>query len=447
MFAVVKPPVAKLSDVIGRGQTYLLTIAFYILSYILMASAQSIGVYAVGTIFHSIGQSGTNLMNDITVSDITSARWRGLGIGLSFFPFLVMPWVSAYIVDSVVGAGGIGWRWGIGMLAILMPFCASLIVTTLLYYQGRGAARSMGLAPPRRPRPRTTTPTPYYAFCSQVDLGGVVLFSGGLALLLLPLTLAATSPARWRTPYLDALIALGGLMLLLLLPVYEKHVARCPVVPGRYFANRTIVLCLLLVATDSLGFACTHTYIYAWGSVTRGFEARVDTFFTYVNGVTQCLVGILAGLAMGRLRRYKHLGVAGAVIRTVGYGVMLRLRGAANPAAELFVVQAVQGVGSGIMQTVLLVPAQISVPHGEMAQITALVVSVSFVGSSIGSCIAGGIYTNTLKPALRRHLGTSATDALVDSLFNSITGVVPAWGTAERSAVNSAVCLCVCVFV
>ena len=418
---------AKISNVIGRGQTYLITISFYILGYILMASASSFNTYAAGSIFYTVGQSGTNIMTDIVISDITTARWRAFAIGLSFFPFLITPWVSAYIVSSVVG--GIGWRWGIGMLAILMPFCASFLITTLLYYQIR--AKKMGLAPPS---PKISV----YEFCSQIDLGGVILFSGGLALLLVPMTLAATTPSQWRTPYLDALIAVGG-VLLILLPFYELYVAKHPVVPVQYFKNKTILICLFLISTDSLGFACTHTYIYAWSTIAHNFDTRTATFYVYTNGVTQCLFGILAGLIMVYTCRYKYLAISAAVIRLVGYGVMLRLRGADNTEAELFVVQLIQGVGSGIIQTCLLVPAQISVRHAEMPQITALLICMSFLGSSVGSCIAGGIYTNTLKPALWRYLGDSGSAELVDSLFNSITGVVPAWGTPERNAVDLAV--------
>lgn len=105
------------------------------MSYILCATSKSINGFAAGYIFYCVGQSGTNIMNDIIISDITTARWRGLAIGGSFFPFLVVPWVAAFISESVVN--GIGWRWGIGMLAFIMPFCASFIITTLVYFQGK----------------------------------------------------------------------------------------------------------------------------------------------------------------------------------------------------------------------------------------------------------------------------------------------------------------------
>ena len=170
-------------------------------------------------------------------------------------------------------------------------------------------------------------------------------------------------------------------------------------------------------------------------------KARDATFYYYTNGVTQCLSGILGGLFMAYTRRYKHLAIAGAVMRVVGYGVMIRLRGANNGYAELFIVQLIQGLGSGIMQNSLLIPVQISVKHVEMAQITALFVSFSVVGSSIGSCIAGGIYTNTFKPRLWHYLGGNGSASLVNQLFNSITGKAPAWGTPERTAISFAVSL------
>ncbi|KUI70305.1 Siderophore iron transporter 1 [Cytospora mali] len=427
IFAAVKPPLAKISNVIGRGQTYLIAISFFVLSYIVMASATSIGAYAAGSILYTIGQSGTNILNDIIISDITTARWRAFAIGVSFAPFLVTVWCAAFIVDSVVAEGGIGWRWGIGMLAILMPFCASFIITTLLYYQAR--AKKLGLAP----RVKMTL----YTFCSQIDLGGIILFTGGLVLLLLPMSFSGLTPSEWHTSWVIALITIGA-ALLIALPFYEHYLAKYPLIPPSYFKNITILMCILLVAMDSLSFSCTHSYLYAWGSVAHGFSARDDTFYTYTNGVVQCLVGIITGWIVGKTRRYKWIAFAGVCIRTVGYGIMLRLRGNNNSTGELFAVQVIQGIGSGVIATTLVVPAQICVPHAQMPQVTALFVCFSFVGSSIGSCIAGGIYTNAFRPALWHHLGDSATTEMVNTLFNSITGLLPAWGSPEREAINAA---------
>lgn len=137
--------------------------------------------------------------------------------------------------------------------------------------------------------------------------------------------------------------------------------------------------------------------------------------------------------------RYKWLAMSGAVIRTVGYGVMIRLRGQKNSLAELFIQQVIQGIGSGIIQTAILIPPQVVVPHSQIAQVLALLFSFSYLGSSVGSCISGAIYTSKMKEALWSRLGDSATQELVNTLFNSITSVLPAWGSSERLAIAYAV--------
>jgi hypothetical protein len=57
------------------------------------------------------------VLNDIVISDISTMRWRGFAISASFFPFLITPWISGFIVEDVVSPGGIGWQWGIWMFA------------------------------------------------------------------------------------------------------------------------------------------------------------------------------------------------------------------------------------------------------------------------------------------------------------------------------------------
>jgi MFS family permease len=428
-FALAKPPLAKLSNVMGRGQTYTLAISFYLISYILMSTARSFNQYASGSIFHSMGQSGVNLLNDIVVADITTVRWRSLAIGLLFWPFLVIPWVAAFVTGSVTSSKGLGWRWGIGMLGFLMPACASLIVVTLLYYQIK--AKKLGLAP----RSRITL----NEFCSQIDLGGLAIFIAGLGMVCLPMTLAGTAPGQWNTPWVIALIVVGG-VLLITLPFYEHYVARFPVIPPHYFTNRTIVVCLILTALDQTGLSATHTYLFSWAKVARGLSTRDATFFIYTNGVIQCLFSILAGVLVGRTRRYKWVAVMGAAVRLTGYAIMALLRGSDNSLGEIFTVQVIQGMGSGLLGAVHLVPSQAVVPHAQMPQMTALNICMSFVGSSFGACIAGGIYTNTIKPALWHHLGEANTTAtVVNNLANSITGVLPAWGTPGRAAISRAV--------
>lgn len=370
----------------------------------------------------------TGRSQNILISDITTFRLRGFALGISYLPFLVSPWVSALIVDSVVREGGIGWRWGIGMLGFLMPFGASFIICTLLYYERK--AKKAGILESKK---RTLA-----GFCGEVDLGGMIFFVAGLACLLLPLTLAGSQPSAWSTPWVIVLVVLG-VLILVALPFYEKHYASNPIVPMFYLKSSTIVLCCLLLALDSAAFTATHTYLYAWSIVVHDMSPVIANFYIYTNGVTQAFAGMIAGAIMWYTGRYKWLVMSGAIIRLIGYGIMVMLRGQFNSIGELFGQQLIQGVGSGIIATCLIIPPQLVVPKSQIAQVLALALSFSYLGSSIGSTIAGAIYTNTMKPTLRSWLGDSVSPDLVDSIYDSITGELPAWNSPERIAINFAV--------
>lgn len=160
-----------------------------------------------------------------------------------------------------------------------------------------------------------------------------------------------------------------------------------------------------------------------------------------MNGVTIVFVGLSFGFIMWKTRHFKWWIMLGCIVRLIGYGLMFRIRSERNPPyAELYLVQVVQGVGDGLVQTGGFVAATINVPHNEAAQMTALTVLVGILGQSVGTAISGAIYTGTFREELWKQLGNSATFELVDSLFNSITGDIPVWGTAERRAINRSVC-------
>jgi len=124
-----------------------------------------------------------------------------------------------------------------------MPFGSSFIIGTLLYYQRK--AKKMGVLVSQKMTLRE--------FCSEVDLGGMLLFVSGLACLLLPLTIAAQLAQGWRTPWVIALLVIG-ICLLICLGFYEIYVAVYPIIPPSYFKSLTISVSLLMLALDNVSY-------------------------------------------------------------------------------------------------------------------------------------------------------------------------------------------------
>ncbi|PPJ60790.1 hypothetical protein CBER1_02368 [Cercospora berteroae] len=402
--AVLKPPVAKVSDIIGRAETYCFAVALYILSYILCASSNEYNQYAASYIIYCIGQTSMQILNQLIVADITTSRWRGLANGLVNLPFMIIPWIAAFIADSALNT--VGRRWGIGMFAIIMPVCSVVVIVPLLYFQRR--MKQFGHS--------TKAQATFISFFSKIDVGGMTLLVAGFALVLLPLALAGTTPSRWDTAWVPDLIAVGGVCVIALYG-YEWKIAAHPLVPLHFFKNISLVLAWIMGLMDACAFSATHTYLYTWAVVVHEFSVRCALMY--------------------KTRRYKWLLVIGVTVRLLGYGVMLRLRGANNSVAELFIVQLIQGFGSGIVLGIFLVVAQIVVPRSELSQSTALELLFIYMGNALGSTAAGAIYTNSFAPRLRDYLPNS-TDELVNTMLNTFTEEPFANGTPERMAINAA---------
>ena len=401
-----------------------MTVILYIISYILASSSHAFDQYSASYIIYCIGQTGMQILNQVIVADITNSRTRGLANGLINLPFMIIPWIAAFIVDSALVT--VGWRWGIGMFALILPACASAVIVPLALFQRRMAR----LGTPAKPRLTVRS------FFSHIDIVGVVLLAGGFACVLLPLSLAGNAPSRWSTPWIPTLIAVGLLMLGALL-AYEAKVAAHPVLPLRFLRNSSLVLAWAIGVTDSFAFSATHTYMYAWVVVVHDYGPRDATFLTFTAGCMQVLAGAVCGYLMYRTRRYKWLLVAGVLVRLIGYGAMLRLRGAANSTAELFAVQLIQGTGSGLVLTIVLVVAQIVVPRADLAQSTALALQFIYLGNALGSAVAGALYTGLFRDRIAHH-APNLPQAQIDAVYNSITAQEDGGSPAQVNAVNHA---------
>ena len=144
------------------------------------------------------------------------------------------------------------------MFAIILPVAASALIGPLLFYQRKAKKKGVLI----------TQKITIYDFCSQIDLGGSFLLAAGLAMFLLPFTIAGATTAKWAQGHIIALIVVGFVTLAGLV-AYEHFFATHPILPARYFKNLTIVLSCSLGFLDVFGFASTHTYLYPWAVIVH----------------------------------------------------------------------------------------------------------------------------------------------------------------------------------
>jgi hypothetical protein len=102
---------------------------------------------------------------------------------------------------------------------------------------------------------------------------------------------------------------------------------------------------------------------------------------------------------------------------------MIHSRGANASDAEIVWTQLLQGIGGGFAAVTSQVAAQASVPHADVATVTAVVLLITEIGGAIGSAIAGAIWANVMPGKLLKYL-PFATDTERAQLFGSIGSAV-----------------------
>jgi MFS family permease len=127
----------------------------------------------------------------------------------------------------------------------------------------------------------------------------------------------------------------------------------------------------------------------------RGYNA-IETGVIFTAATLGVLVASLAAERLAERRSQKLLICAGFVISAVGIAVLLALVGASSRVVAFAPGLLLIGIGLGVMLTPSVNVVQSSFPEQLQGEISGLSRSVSNLGSSFGTAIAGTILVSNL---------------------------------------------------
>ncbi|GAC98148.1 major facilitator super [Pseudozyma hubeiensis SY62] len=427
VFAVAKPPIAKLSDVVGRPQAYVLSLVFYVCGYIVVSTTASLRSLIGGICLQSAGTTGIQVLQSIIIADTTTAKWRGLVIGIVNLPFLINFAVAGPMVDLVMRHGG--WRLGFAIWTVVMPLAATPLLLTLLVGQRR--ARRAGLMTRSSLRDKSWRQA-LRQLATDLDLVGLLLFTGGWLLILLPLTLAGHGERQEHVPMTT--FVLGGAGLLVAFGWWETR-ASVPILPYQFLANSAVVCTCVVGVLDFASFYISWTFLSSFVQILKGWDQTKTGYFATTQNVTSTITGIVVGSLMAMTRRYKMLLMIGLVTRLLGVTLMVRYRTATDPTFMLVLCQLLQGVGGGSIAITMQVAVQVTVRHADVAIVTALELLTTEIGAAIGSATAGWMFQTYLPGKLAANLPHMDADELklvYGSLQQALSYPI---GSAERDGI------------
>ena len=233
---------AKIANVFGRLEAFSFSIFVYILGYIQMAGSNSVETFAAAQIFYSAGSTGLQVLQQILIADTSDLLNRALFSSLPDLPFLATVWAGPPIANSILAYST--WRWGYGLWTIVL--LVAFLPLALALFLNLRKAKKLHVLPEPAWKGATVAGT-LEKLWYELDFMGLILLSAAIALILIPLTLAAKAKGGWENASIIAMLVVGCI-LAVTFPFWEssKRLAPQPFLALALLRHRTVVVgCLI----------------------------------------------------------------------------------------------------------------------------------------------------------------------------------------------------------
>ena len=428
--AASQPVYARLSDVLGRLELFIVAVLFYVVGTIIECQLPTINAYVAGAVLFQIGYSGIIIMLLFILSDFSSLRWRLFFTLCPSFPFIINTWISG----NVTAAVGTRWKWGIGMWAFILPLSCIPLVCCMIHMRWlAGKTEEWRVFKQRKTKFQELGVAGFskYLFW-RLDVIGLLLLTVSLGCLLVPLTLAGGIKETWKKAHIIVTIVIGGVLIPVFL-LWEGYGARDPIIPLHLMKDRGIWSVVSISLFFDFVFAVESNFLYTVLMVavneSQSSATRIASLSSFVSVVT----GFIFGLFVVYFRRLKGFVVFGCAMWMVAFGIMYHFRSQLHAHAGIIGGMCLMGFGTGFFSYPINVSAQSCVSHEHMAVISSALYTTYRIGYAVGSSVAGAIWSQMLYSRLVKYLGDStlATSVYTDP-YTFIAQYV--WGTPEREA-------------
>ncbi|OQD79107.1 hypothetical protein PENANT_c062G07264 [Penicillium antarcticum] len=439
-----KIPLAKILDTWGRPQGISLTLFIWVVGFIMMAACNNVQTYAAAQVFSSVGSQGVSYCLTVFIADTSTLKNRALMLSFATSPYIITTWIGGPISQSVLE--GPGWRWGFGIFTIIVPVVVSPLC--ILFFWNHQKAKKMGLLQSNR-SPLTLQSVKKYLI--EVDMLGILLLAGGMALFLLPFSLWSYQKDQWRSAMIICMIIFGG-VLLIVFALYERFWAPVTFIPFKLLMDRTVFFGGLMFVFEFFNSMVWGSYFGSMLQVVWGLDVTEASYVSAIYRVGSCLWCLLVGYLIRWTGRFKWLAVYFSFpLMILGVGLMIKFRQPDAGIGYICMTQIFVAFAGGT--TVICGELAMMAPsdHQHIAVVLAILNLFSSIGSAIGGTVSAAIWTSEFPRALAKYLPSEVNVASVYSNINvqlsypfgslERNAIAHAYGDAQRYMLITSVCM------
>jgi MFS family permease len=366
IMAILMIPCSKLTDRWGRKRCFIWGLTLYGIGALLSAVSPNLGVLIVGnSVLEGVGTAllipPVYILATMAFDDLTSrAKAFGVISGLGGVGAAAGPLIGGLITTAI------SWRAAFVFQA--------LIVATIVFLSRR--MTDPVEADPTRP----------------FDALGAALSAVGMFFAVLGVLQADTDAVLMAVFLAVGAAFLAGFFLHIR---SRERAGREPLLSLDLFGNRTTNLALVTQNLQWLILMGVSFVVAVFLQTVRGYNA-IETGVIFTAATVGVLVSSFGAERFAKRRSQKTLISAGFVMTAAGIGLLLGLVEASSRVVAFAPGLLVIGLGLGVMLTPSVNVVQSSFPEEQQGEISGLSRSVSNLGSSFGTAIAGTILVSDL---------------------------------------------------
>lgn len=452
------PAFARLSDIFGRLELFLIAMVFRIIGYIIQSQATNVQKYGAGMVFYSFGVAGNRIIWQIGLSDISTLKWRFLAIGVLSFQGIINVWSSGEIVLGLELK--YSWKFGIGMWAFIFPLACIPYVACQIHMllkarkteewkqlqADKAAYFGMEENGSRKGYFVLRVKDALYNIFWNVDIVGCLCIALMFGLILVPLTLAGGISKKWSKASTIVPLVLGFVMIFVFI-IWEYKLARTPLLPFAVLSNRGIWSGFAIGVFNTFITGMPNSYAYpvllVGMNATVTVATRTPNLELFVEGVSMPIFGYI----LSRVKRGKPFVFLGNVVIFIAMGLFVHFRGGNDGVhAKYFrdgvaIGMCLMGFSGIFFNRLISVSIQSCTNHEYMATVTALFASFYHLGSAFGKSVSGAIWTQNMYETIEQKMREVGADPKLAKLaYQSPYKFIKVhkWGTLPRRAVSIA---------
>jgi EmrB/QacA subfamily drug resistance transporter len=356
----------KLADIYGAKPVYLFAIAVFTAGATLVGFSHSIDQMVAFRAVQGVGAGGLVVIAFTIRSSVLPPRQIGRIQGL-----VGAMYTMTALAGPVIGGAFteyLSWRWCF-LIDVPIGVLSLIAVATLLRL-------------PATPRGQ-----------HGIDYLGATLLTAGVSALVLAAVWGG-GPYAWNSPVIVGLLTATALIVVAF--VLRQRWAAEPLMPARILrlpGVRVAMVITFLVGTAVIGgYYFLPIYLQVVRSETptaAGLQMLPLALAVMVgSGVSGWLVASLLG-------RMKAVVIIGTAIMTLSLYLLSRL-GSSSAIWQLWIGEAVLGVGMGMVISKLIIAVQNSAPRSDLGAVTAQMAFFRTIGSTIGTAALGAVLISRL---------------------------------------------------